>query len=80
MNMENFRIWVSFRRNSFTEHNSIGEVKGVVEITTYRCNVEGILANLNVQSYQIIGCQRDGTEDECQLMDSPKKMPDFYYN
>ena len=78
--MKNFTIFVAFRRNKFTEHNATGEIKGTVTVTTDRCDIEPILAGLNVQSYQIIGCQEYGIEVDCQHMDSMMAIPSHYYD
>ncbi len=77
--MNNFKIFVVFRQDSFTKHNAVGELKGEITVTTDRCDIEPILAGLNVQSYQIIGCQRNGIEVKCQHMDSMMKIPEHYY-
>lgn len=77
--MQDFRIFAVFRRDSFTQHNAVGEVKGEITVTTDRCDIEPILASLNVQSYQIIGCQMNGIEVECQRMSSMKKIPEHYF-
>lgn len=77
--MQDFRISVVFRRDSFTKHNAVGEVKGEITVTTDCCDIEPILANLNVQSYQIIGCHENGVEVRCQLMSSVKTIPDYLY-
>ena len=77
--MDNFKIFVTFRQDSFTQHNAVGEIKGEITVTTDRCDIEPILASLNVQSYQIIGCQRNGIEVEYQHMDSMKKIPEHYF-
>jgi len=77
--MDNFKIFVTFRQDSFTRHNAVGEIRGEITVTTDRCDIEPILASLNVQSYQIIGCQRNGIEVGYHHMDSMKKMPEHYF-
>ena len=78
--MKDFRIFAVFRRDSFTRHNAEGEVKGEITVTTNRCDIEPILASLNVQSYQIIGCHENGIDVKCQLMSCMQPIPDHYYD
>lgn len=77
--MKNFRILVTFRHNNFTRHNAGGELKGEITVTTDRCDIEPILANMNVQSYQIVGCHENGIEVKNQLMNRMIEMPKHYY-
>ena len=49
-------------------------VTGVIEMTTDRCDVESILADMNVFAYQITDC-----DNPVQIMHSMKKIPEFYY-
>lgn len=77
--MKDFKIFVIYRQDSFTRHNAVGEIKGEVTVTTDRCDIEPILAGLNVKSYQIIGCHENGIEVRNQLMSCMKEMPHHYY-
>lgn len=77
--MKDFKIFVVYRQDSFTRHNAEGEVKGEITVTTDRCDIEPILASLNVQSYQIIGCKENGINVKCQLMSEMKETPKHYF-
>ena len=72
--MDAFRIAVTFRHDGYTGHNTEGELRGEVFLTTKRCHIEPIMARMNVESYQI-------TESSAphQTMEKAKKVPEFYF-
>lgn len=73
--MDHYLIRCYFRKaNEFVKHNCEGDIVGNIELTTDRCDVEGILASFNVYSYQIIE-----SDNPLQIMTTSKLMPAYYY-
>ena len=48
--------------------------KCIITLVTHRCNVEAILASMNIEEYQIVDC-----DHKVQIMAEPKKIPHYYY-
>ena len=78
--MQVFTVQVTFRKSRFAGHNSAGDITGLVTIETDCCDLEPILSDFNVDTYQIIGCTENGVECRVMLMDKPKKVPTYYYD
>lgn len=75
--MNRFKIEVIFRlHTAFTRHNvqSGSDISGIIELITDRCDVEPILADYNVNLYQIIDC-----DHKVQVMNGFRQIPLHYF-
>ena len=75
--MNTFTIQATFRRyTAFLKNERVQTEapKGTITLLTHRCNVEAILASMNVEEYQIVDC-----DHKVQIMAEPEKIPQYYY-